>query len=255
VRKTSFSGTWLGAGGEDGLGIAELKASTTIIIPVRVFGSPLLVTPSFGSSLLDRPANMDISSELYRASGSMMWMKQHSDRLNFMIGVTPGVASDFEATKNAFRIFGFGAAKYQWTPTTELMLGVAYLDRDDIPILPMVGLVWTPNEDTRLELALPRPRLARRLCWNGAWAGPEDWVYLAGELGGGTYAVRRSAGFDDEMTLRDFRLILGIERKSKQGFSGRAEIGYVFGRKIEFKRDATDFQFPDTVLLRAGVAF
>jgi hypothetical protein len=74
-------------------------------------------------------------------------------------------------------------------------------------------------------------------------------------LGGGTYAVRRSAGFDDEMTLRDFRLILGIERNSKQGLSGRAEIGYVFGRTIEFERDATEFQPRDTVLLRAGVAF
>jgi hypothetical protein len=158
VRETSFSGTWLGGGSEDGLGIAELKASTTLIIPVRVFGSPLLVTPSFGSSLLDCPASMDIPSELYRVSGSMMWLKQHSDRMNFMIGATPGVASDFEATENAFRIVGFGAAKYQWTPTTELMLGVAYLDRDDIPILPMAGLIWIPDEDTRLELTLPRPR-------------------------------------------------------------------------------------------------
>jgi hypothetical protein len=255
VRKTSFSGTWLAGSGEDDLGIGELKASTTIIVPVRVFGSPLLVTPSFTSSLLDRPASMDIPSELYRASGSMMWMNRHSDRMNFMIGVTPGVASDFEATNNAFRIFGFGVAKYQWTPTTQWMLGAAYLDRDDIPILPMAGFVWTPNEDTRLELALPRPSLARRLYWNQAWAGPEDWVYLAGELGGGTYAVRHSTGFDDEMTLRDYRFILGIERRSKQGLSGRAEIGYVFGRKIEFERDATEFQPRDTILLRVGVAF
>jgi hypothetical protein len=67
--------------------------------------------------------------------------------------------------------------------------------------------------------------------------------------------VRHSAGFNDEMTLRDFRLTLGIERRSEQGLSGRAEIGYVFSRKIEFERDATEFQPRDTILLRAGIAF
>jgi hypothetical protein len=135
------------------------------------------------------------------------------------------------------------------------MLGAAYLDRDDIPILPMAGLVWTPDEDTRLEVTLPRPRLARRLCWDEAWAGPGAWVYLAGELGGGAYAVRRSAGFDDEMTLRDFRLLFGVERKGEGGWNGCAEIGYAFGREIEFERDATKHQPSDAVLLKVGISY
>lgn len=256
VRKSSFDGAWLAGGGDNGLGIAELKASTTIVVPVPVFGSPLMISPGFGVSLLDRPAGMDIPSELYRVSANIMWMKQHSDRLSLMVGVAPGISSDFTATDGAFRIFGYGAATYQWKPTTQLIFGAAYTGRADIPVLPMAGLIWTPDDDTRLELTLPRPRLARRIHWNGALAAnAEDWVYLAGELGGGTYAVRRTAGFDDEMTLRDFRLLVGVERKTALGLTGRAEIGYVFGREIEFDRDTTEYQPSDTVLLRAGFSY
>lgn len=256
VRKSSFGGAWL-AGGDDGdLGITELKASTTVIVPVPLLDSPLMVSPNFGATFLDGPVGMCIPDEVYRASANVMWTKQRSDRLSLMIGVTPGVSSDFEATDGAIRIFGYGAAKYQWKPTTQLMFGVAYLDRADITVLPMAGLIWTPNEDTRLDLTFPKPRLAKRIHWDGSWApGAEHWVYLASELGGGTYAVRRPAGFDDEMTLRDFRVVLGIERKTDCGLGGHAEIGYVFGREIEFERDITEFQPSDTVLLRVGVSY
>jgi hypothetical protein len=185
-----------------------------------------------------------------------MWVKQHSDRLSFMVGVTPGISSDFVATKDAIRISCLGAATYRWKRNTQLMLGVAYLDRADISILPVAGLVWTPNEDSRLEVTLPRPRFAKRIHWNGYWdSDSDDWVYLAGQLGGGTSAIRRSAGFDDEMTLRDFRLLLGVERTIEEGWNGCAEIGYVFGREIKLEQDATKYRPSNTVLLKVGFSY
>ncbi len=37
-------------------------------------------------------------------------------------------------------------------------------------------------------------------------------------------------------TYNDFRILLGIERKVAGGLSRRVEVGYVFGRELEYKK-------------------
>ncbi len=256
VRETSFTANWLAGGGSHGLGISELKARTSVVVPFPVFGSPLIVSPNIGVSFVDPSAEFLVPDKLCRASLGIMWRKPISDRLTTMIGVTPESASDMEATKNAVRVTGLGMATYDWTPETKVTLGVVYLNRSDINVLPIAGLIWTPNETTRLDLTFPRPRISKRVSWFDApFRNTEDWIYLAGQLGGGTYAVERPLGFDDEMTFRDFRFILGMERKTDSGIKGFAEIGYVFGRKVEFDIDTADYSPDDTLMLGVGCSF
>lgn len=255
LRQVGGSATWL-SGGDQGLGLAEFRGNATAIVPLMAFGSPLLVSPSFGLTLLDDPPDFDLPNELYRVSASLTWVKQANERLSYTLGITPGVSSDFAATEGAFRMFGFGAVAYQWKPAVQLTLGAAYTGRNDIPVLPMAGLVWTPNDDFRLELSAPRPRIAKRL--RGlplACDGAADWVYFAGEMGGGTWAVERAGGVEDELTLRDFRLVVGVERKSDAGAQGRFEIGYVIGREVEFETSADRFDPSDALMLRTGFRF
>ncbi|QDU92586.1 hypothetical protein Pla8534_03340 [Lignipirellula cremea] len=256
LQKRTLTGTWLSGGGADGLGMTEASVSATTFIPFPVLGSPILVTPSFGVTQFDSPLGIDLPSEVYRASATLMWMKKSSDRVSYMVALSPGISSDLEATDQAFRLFGFGLMTYQWTPTVQLTLGAAYTGRNDLPVLPNVGLIWTPTEDWRVEVTAPRPRVARRLHhlpWSDS--GGEDWVYLAGELGGGTWAVRQPSGVDDLLTIRDFRLLLGYERKLASGCNGRIEVGYVFGREIEFEDDPTEFAPSDTFMIRSGFSF
>ncbi len=115
-------------------------------------------------------------------------------------------------------------------------------------LLPVVGLIWTPRDEVRWELIFPRPRIMWR--W-GCQGWTEDWLYLAGEFGGGSWAVQRS-GVPDQITVRDYRVLLGLERKSPSGAGRRIEFGYVFGRVVEFTSATPDYEPDSALLLRAG---
>jgi len=127
-----------------------------------------------------------------------------------------------------------------------------YLGRSDIVALPVAGWIWKPDDGTRIEIMLPRPRYAQRFLCN---ADRELWWYVTGELGGNTWAIRRTSGADDEITYRDFRVILGLESKVLDGGVKRLEAGYVFGREFEYESGTTGFDADPTLMLRAQLAF
>ena len=105
----------------------------------------------------------------------------------------------------------------------------------------------------RWEIVFPKPRFSWRF---DRQENRERWVYLAGEFGGGSWAVERaSGGADDVATYSDWRLIGGLEMKYSSGRSLLFEVGYVFNRELEYKSDLGNFEPDDTVMLRAGVTF
>ena len=75
-------------------------------------------------------------------------------------------------------------------------------------------------------------------------------------LGGVVSAITRAAtGTPDTITMRDFRILLGYERKIIGGLSSRCEFGYVFGRELEFAGGAPDVTLDDTLFVRAGFSY
>jgi hypothetical protein len=132
-----------------------------------------------------------------------------------------------------------------------LVFGVLYLNRDDIRLLPAGGVIWNPSPDRRYEFIFPRPKLAHRI---DSGPGYEDWLYLGGEIGGNSWAYDRG-GVVDTVTLRGYRLLLGLERKKNGGAGYRIEIGYVVAREAEFASGIPDIQADDTALVRGGVTF
>jgi hypothetical protein len=255
-QKASTRLTWLPGSGDD-LGITQWTASTSHGAPLPNGQGMLNITPSFGVTMLNGPVSADLPADLYNISLSLAWMTQINERMNLAIGVSPGIASDLEnMTSEAFRMMGFATGTWQYNPEWQLQFGVAVLGRKDIPALPVAGLVWTPNADTRVDIGTPRPRVARRIASNntGLFAG-DNWVFLAGEFGGGTWAIQRESGADDLVTLRDFRLIVGFETKSTTGPNWLIETGYVFGREIEYESRTPDIEPGDTVLFRTGLLF
>jgi hypothetical protein len=253
-QRFQFSGGWIDRAGDDGLGISNLDTSLTVAIPLGSFENLLLVTPGFEVDYLNGPAQIDVPAQLYDVGVDFMWRKQFNDRWGSMVAVRPGLASDFQTSQDAVRITGRALATWQWVPERlSLLFGVVYLDRNDLPILPGVGLIWTPNPDWRLDLIFPRPKLARRLVFVPGQR--EDWVYLGGSLGGRTWAVERSAGVSDQLTLRDYRLYLGWERIVEGGGGLFVEAGYVFGRELEYEVMPATQSFDDAFMIRGGVTY
>ena len=253
-QRLSFSAEWIDPSGDSGLAVTNLKASTTVAVPLGSFENLLLVTPSFEVDLVDAAPDIDVPDQLYNTVVDFMWRKQFNDRWGTMIAVTPGYSSDFQSSKDAIRIRGRGFATWQWLPERlTLLFGVVYLDRNDLPLLPGAGLIWTPTPDWRLDLLFPRPKLAYRLEF--VPASHEQWAYLSGQLGGRTWAVERADGAADDLTLRDYRLTLGWERIVNGGGGLFAEVGLSFGRELEYEISPLELSFDDALFLRGGITF
>ena len=243
---------WIGS--TDDYQQSEFNTFLRMAVPLDgTFDNILALQPGLRTFFLDGPQVVDAPAKLYDAQLNVLWRKELSQRWQSNIWMQPKVRSDYQETKDSFFLSGGAFAKYGWKPgLLELYLGAFYLDRDDISVLPAVGFVWTPNPSIKYEIVLPRPKLAHRIA-----RGPnrETWVYLGGQLGGGSFAVERASGVADKLTLRDLRAYLGIEEVRAGGGGLFAELGYVFDRTIEYYDTDEEFHFNDAVMLRGGFRY
>lgn len=255
-QKATLLGTWLPQPETGDLGSSALEASVVFGFPFPHRNAPLVITPSFGVHYLDGPTTPDLPPRLYDAGIEWRHMRQLTPRLGMDVAVTTGYYSDFEQSNgDAFRITGRGLAAYDWSPLTKLVLGVAYLNRAGATVLPVGGFVFQPNDSLRWELVVPRPRVAWRLDRFSTPTICETWCYISGEFGGGVWEIQRASGAPDVVEYRDYRVLVGLEQKRPGYLSSRFEIGYVFGRELEFASATPDYQPGATLLLRYGLTY
>ena len=247
---TQFLASWTSGSG-DQLGMTDLDLRQTLVFPRK---PGFMISPGSSFHFLSGPETTDLPENLYDHWIEFRWLKKLNDRWAFDLAVTPSYFTDYENTSSdAVRITGRAIAMWTYTPELQLAMGVVYLDREDIVALPGVGAIWTPNDDYKVELLFPRPRILRKL----ASSTPEKtrWAYLAGEFGGGSWAIDRSNGTPDVFTYSALRLLVGYESKQKSGFAPRIEAGYIFNRKVEYQSGVGDFDPDDAVMLRVGGSF
>ena len=257
LQKLIFSSNWLDAGGSQGLGMVEMDLRTVLALPCPTRDSPLIITPGYGITALQWSGVRDLPSSLHSVYVQFRFMRRINPRLAIDLAVSPGVFSDYEQEADEMiRIPGHGAVIWTLGPTAKLVGGVGRFDRLDVDVLPIGGLIWTPNDDTKFEFLFPKPKLARRINWFGGSPGNmSDWFYVAGEFGGSTWAIRRASGANDVLNYRDLRLILGVERKAVGTMDYRFEVGYVFGRELEYASATPKVEPSDTVMIRAGMMY
>jgi hypothetical protein len=273
ITGASIEHTWLH--GEDGrdLEINDTDVSVTAALPIFPNPNhPLLVSPGFALHLWSGPQTMapapgeaDLPGQAYDAYLDFTWRPQLGEMLAFEVAFRPGIYSDFDTfNSDSFRLQGRGVAYLRVTPTLQIAAGAAYLDRLDIKLLPVGGVIWTPHERARYEIIFPKPKLARYMFTS--WTNTEWWFYATAEYGGGSWTIERAALFDDRIDINDIRVALGLEFKPApaidgtrifgRGFTAYLEAGYVFEREILYESDMpTEFELPDTFMLRAGLRF
>ncbi len=255
-QKLQFSGTWIPALEEGDLGWSDLDAWVVLGFPFPRRETPLVVTPGFAVHYLDGPTAPDLPPRLYDAWVEWRHLRQLSEAWAMDVSVTTGYYSDFEADDgDAFRLTGRGVGVYTWSPITKVVFGAGYFNRAAARVLPVGGLLITPNESTRWELIFPAPRVAWRLDWLSLPGVDERWVYIAGEFGGGVWAIERADGMHDKLDSTDIRVLFGVERKQPGAIGSRFEVGYVFGREIEFDSGVGNFEPEDTLLLRFALTY
>jgi hypothetical protein len=200
---------------------------------------PSLVT-GFGVHFLDGPVRTDMPPRLFDFSIGLKDRRLVRPHIGYDIEFRVGAFSDFEGSaEDGVRYPSHAVTFFRFNRRLEFVLGVDYLDRDDIRLLPVAGTIWTPRDWLRVEAVFPRPRLATRIM------DSSHWLFLGGELGGGTWAVERNfpavlqntIRFDDNATYRDLRLMFGWESVHEDSLSSSLEVGYVFERRLSYSRD------------------
>ena len=242
--------TWLPGTGDE-LGIFSINLSETIEIPRFESFS---VTPYFGVHYLDGPIQTDLPARVYDTSVAFRWFKKHNEKWSYELEVAPGVYSDFKnVTSDSLRITGKGLAYYVHSRSKQFVMGVVYLDRENIQMLPAAGMIMWFSEGSRLELIFPKPKFTYRI---EKTEELERWAYVAGEFGGGSWGIRRGAtGIDDIATYSDLRLIGGLETKHTGGMISKLEVGFVFNRKLEYKSDIGNYDISPTGMMRYQLTF
>jgi hypothetical protein len=251
-QKVVFNSTYLPGGSNSGLGIIDLDLSATFAFPIPSQDRPLVITPGMEAHYFEGPNTPDIPPHVYDAWLKVRTLGKINECWGYDVAAIPGWHSDFDNNSGeAFRMTGYGFAAYTYSETLQIVLGVIYLNRTNLRMIPAAGIIWTPDENTRYELTAPRPTISKRLFWDDC---VEHWIYIAGELGGGTWAVEQN-GVRDLMTYNDYRIILGWERKTAWGLSALAEVGYVFAREVSFDSGTPDYNPNDTMMVRLGAKY
>ncbi len=254
VQFSTFRKTFLLGGPRDtGMGVQSLLWQTVFALPLFTRDKPIFITPYFQAHILQGPVQVDLPPQLYDVALEFRILRKLNQSWGMDLAFAPTILSDFQnMSRQAYRWTGRFALLYTYTPTFQVAGGVTVTGRQDVPILPVGGIIWTPSDDWRHEIIFPKPKLARRLK-DGTEA--DWWGYVAGEFGGNSYAIERAWGADDVATYRDLRLILGVERKTPAGAYNRFEVGYVFDRLITYESGTPDYAPSSTVMLRAEAVF
>ncbi|MEZ6035243.1 MAG: DUF6268 family outer membrane beta-barrel protein [Planctomycetaceae bacterium] len=238
-RATCFQGAQaaygiIPASDTNGLGIKTLDLFGTFAVPLGSMDHVISFTPFFRQDQLNANSGLDVPTDLYETGVKSFWKKVIDERFTTMVLFTPSVRSDFQSSQEAFKLFGMALLQWHIRPDhVSLTGGAIYTGRQDYPVLPTMGIYWTPSPLWKLDIQFPSPRISRRLLKNGDQS--ETWGYLSGVFGGNTWAVKRSNGQHDQLTLRDLRLVLGVEHLLRENRGVFVETGWIFGRSMEFE--------------------
>jgi hypothetical protein len=250
--------TWVeGSDDPNDLDINDTDVAVTFTWPnFLTTGQPLFISPAFALHLWDGPSHMDadLPSKAYSAYLDFQWASDPALQLGAELGFRVGAYTDFDTLNDdSLRLQGLALGVARLTPTMTLKLGVMYLDRNKVKILPAGGILWTPTPQVRFDIFFPQPRLSSYLTTIGQY---ELWWYVAAEYGGGAWTIERADGSSDRIDINDIRVSAGLEWAGPRGFTAFVEAGYVFEREVIYVVDPSDsFDPDDSYMLRAGFSW
>ncbi len=254
VQRTELNGGWLDRPSADSVGYSFASASVMMVVPLASEDRILAVTPRFRTDWLEGPDAIDVPARVYSATLDVGLRWKLTQQVSLIGGVQPGWFSDGFSSEGTVRWGALAAVSYELVPERLTLLGgIARLDRNDFDLIPVAGVTWIATPDLRFDLTFPRPRIARRVGHVPFLL--EDWAYVGASFGGGSWSVRRDFGIDDELTLFDYRIAVGLERILDGGTGFNVEVGYVFGRQLEYQSSSIHKDFDDSFLIEAGLRF
>lgn len=214
---------------------------------------PIWTDLSFGWHFLSGPKQPDVPAQVYDLSLGVHVAKQVDPSWTVHFHLAPTLSTDWDnKSTDAFRLIGGALVSYQATPVTSGVLGFSYLDRPDLPVLPIAGVRWMVTDEVLADILIPEPKIAYLLKTTDSGT---TWLYLKGEIGGGSWAIESTPDYDDRLGYRDARLLFGLETALVDGDRNVLEFGYIFDRQLHFDRRNQTQHLGSTWSFRWGRTF
>jgi hypothetical protein len=211
------------------------------------------------SGPMSTPA-INLPPRVYDLYADLTWAQKWSDRFITEVRVQPGLYTDFRTTPpDAFRVPGQAVGIFVATPELMLVGGVQHIQRNEVKLLPVAGLLWQPTPSWELRLLFPEPKIAFEMS-----SSHKVWGYVAAEYGGGRWTYKDDAGHSERVEYSDDRVLFGIEWRedclaklplSTPKATAFLEFGYLFGRQLRFTGPVADFDPKPTWMIRFGHAW
>lgn len=259
LKDAALTFTWLSGGNTwKGFGTEDLEGSLTFEIPTAPDLPPVLVRTGAAIHFWQQPQygqplwTLGLPDRVYDLWADVGWRPRLADWLHADVGLTPGIYTDFDSDNLGFRLRGRAIGLFCVSPETQIAVGAIAVNRVNVSWLPALGVLYSPSPDVQLNFFFPSPKFAWR-CRNDGCR--EWWLYVAGEYGGGAWAVSRGGVYEDDVGYNDWRVNVGFEWKATRGVSGLFEVGYVFNRQLILGHGSWEVDLDPTVMIRAGLIF
>lgn len=232
--------------------IAMLPASQQEFSWFSLIGTPYLkqdraVGLNFGMAhhFISGPVEVDLNPRLHEFVLGYQVRHSVGDRFSFDCSTSVGFFSDFKGSaREGVRLPSHAVGMIHFNHRTDFIFGVDYLDRDDIKILPVIGISWHDYNlmSLRYDLVFPRPRIDFTI-------NDHQRLYLMGLLGGGTWDVELANGPEDVMSYRDYRVMVGTEKRYLDGSRRGVELGYAFNRRMTMRASPVILDFRNAFVI------
>ncbi|MDF1745544.1 MAG: DUF6268 family outer membrane beta-barrel protein [Gimesia sp.] len=254
-----FAAEWEPEAG--GVGISSYDLSMKLPL-YPIFGPPPpFLTAGYSFTQIEALPAFDLPENLHQFTLGMSWMRRINEKWMTRTMLNGVFASDLNNTGSmAWQFRGGFFALYRPNDIWNIAIGALATGQEDIPVIPVLGAIWEPNPRLKINLMLPNPRVSFLLSESER---RQHWGYVGGGMSGGNWAYQRNDGSPEQLNYREWRFVLGWEsmppkKPGSFGSTGRKflmELGYVFGRKFELERNATDIKIENTLLLHSGLSF
>jgi len=209
------------------------------------------VDANFNLHLLGGPEAVALPPRLYDFELGYQSRASLTEKFSYDAGLSVGVYSDFEdSARDGVRFPAHLVGMIHPNENWDWVLGVEYLDRDDIKILPVIGFVWhdTSLPGLRVEAVFPRPRIDLQI-------QRDMRLYWTARLGGGTWDIEMPDESNEVFTYRDYQILMGLERLNSEKSLTAWEFGFVFSRHIGFRNRPDEVNLDEAFVLRHVTRF
>lgn len=196
----------------------------------------------------------ELPGDVYRFAGDFQLHTPQAGPWSALVGFTPQINTDLNdnLTSDAYFWDGRGVLFYHASPHVTLVGGAAFWDRVNDQVVPIAGVILSPNDLWEFRLVFPEPRISYHI---GRPFGFETWLYARAEYNVEAYQINlKSTGMREVVETEDWRALLGL-RWNNGWVSSYVEAGWVFGRDVEYRYGTPGFDIGSGFIARMGIRF